>query len=680
MPPGASWRPCSAPPGGRWHEPARPRSRPCRAPLRPPAALDGSLNLARRPFVNTRPVMRVSLLLLGRSALLLLLGNVVAVLELPRRARPRSGTSSTAWSEPRSSAAADGSPSSRASLAGLDLERQNEQVAFLNQKIAERTFSWSLLFDRLAEVLPDDVRLIRLAPRQRERSEQARRRRRTREAAPQAERRVPLAIDGEAAERRGAAPSSSTICSPIPSFDESEPLPRDAATSRRHWSSSTFRSTYLPGGTPRGGGASEPPPVEERRTPGGPRRAGRGAGDREAADEEPATRSGASASGSGCRRCSSSWPTPRRSRSTGCGYAGRRRVARRRASTTQSRELDARRAGRERAGAARSSARATNEQQIAQLYDERFSTRSQRLTGITAEVKKLARKAGLEPQSICLPRGADRGFGLVKRSFIFAVKGTYLELRKFINLLELSDSFLTLEEVTLTGSAERAGAATSTSSSRPCSPRTRTAGAGRGERRRRRREVAVSPADAAEGAARRSSRSCALRRRLAVLAAGRCSAWAADDREPAPRAAASWPATRTAAAPAPAQLGGRAAPAPDAAPGDRVAGAARRRPRAAPAQLRRPGAIPGASSIRRRRRRRRSRRRRRRQAEEAEARGARRRRRPRAGRRPAAAAAEAASRSRRRSPAATWAASARPSGGSPSSPTARRSTTSERAT
>ena len=35
--------------------------------------------------------------------------------------------------------------------------------------------------------------------------------------------------------------------------------------------------------------------------------------------------------------------------------------------------------------------------------------------------------------------------------------GTYLELRKFINLLELSDSFLTLEEVTLAGETRGEG-------------------------------------------------------------------------------------------------------------------------------------------------------------------------------------------------------------------------------
>lgn len=92
-----------------------------------------------------------------------------------------------------------------------------------------------------------------------------------------------------------------------------------------------------------------------------------------------------------------------------------------------------------------------NEVEIRRLYDERFSTRSQRLTRITAEVRQLARTAGLEPRSFDYPEKPIEQYGLVKRSFAFSVNGTYLELRKFINLLELSDSFLTLEEVTLSG-------------------------------------------------------------------------------------------------------------------------------------------------------------------------------------------------------------------------------------
>jgi type IV pilus assembly protein PilO len=92
-----------------------------------------------------------------------------------------------------------------------------------------------------------------------------------------------------------------------------------------------------------------------------------------------------------------------------------------------------------------------NDVEIRRLYDERLSTRSQSLSRINAEVRKLARSAGLNPLTINYNEEQIEDYGLVKRSFSFAVDGTYIELRKFINLLELSESFLTLEEVTLSG-------------------------------------------------------------------------------------------------------------------------------------------------------------------------------------------------------------------------------------
>jgi len=95
-----------------------------------------------------------------------------------------------------------------------------------------------------------------------------------------------------------------------------------------------------------------------------------------------------------------------------------------------------------------------NRRLINQLYNERFATRSRRLTGITAEVKRLARQAGLDPRSLSYPEERIEEFSLVKRSFIFSVEGTYLELRRFINLLELSPSFLTLEKMSLSGNVE----------------------------------------------------------------------------------------------------------------------------------------------------------------------------------------------------------------------------------
>ncbi|HXO20733.1 MAG TPA: hypothetical protein VOA87_12520 [Thermoanaerobaculia bacterium] len=90
-----------------------------------------------------------------------------------------------------------------------------------------------------------------------------------------------------------------------------------------------------------------------------------------------------------------------------------------------------------------------NRQRVAALYEDRFSTRRHRLTEITAEVRGMAMKAGLDPREVSYPEEQIEDYGLVKRSFIFSVDGNYAELRKFIDLLERSESFLTLEDVTL---------------------------------------------------------------------------------------------------------------------------------------------------------------------------------------------------------------------------------------
>ena len=87
------------------------------------------------------------------------------------------------------------------------------------------------------------------------------------------------------------------------------------------------------------------------------------------------------------------------------------------------------------------------------LYQERLSTESARLTRVIAEVKDLATRAGLRPTAISYPSEPIEELGLRERSFVFGVEGTYADLRKLINLLELSDSFLILDQVGLTGAA-----------------------------------------------------------------------------------------------------------------------------------------------------------------------------------------------------------------------------------
>jgi len=96
-----------------------------------------------------------------------------------------------------------------------------------------------------------------------------------------------------------------------------------------------------------------------------------------------------------------------------------------------------------------------NRQRMAELYTSGFSTEPQRMTEILREVKRLAREANLEPRATSYPEETLEEYGLSKRSFVFSVEGTYFDLRKLINSLELSDYFLTLEDVALSESGGR---------------------------------------------------------------------------------------------------------------------------------------------------------------------------------------------------------------------------------
>jgi hypothetical protein len=125
------------------------------------AAWRPGLNLSRRPFTNGRPVTRVALLL-WLVGLLLLAANVASFWTY--FAGTRELREELVQAREKAAAEQDHQAQLESELAGLGLGRQNEQVEFLNAKIAERTFSWSLLFDRLAQVLPRDVRIDRLDP------------------------------------------------------------------------------------------------------------------------------------------------------------------------------------------------------------------------------------------------------------------------------------------------------------------------------------------------------------------------------------------------------------------------------------------------------------------------------------------------------------------------------------
>jgi Tfp pilus assembly protein PilO len=96
----------------------------------------------------------------------------------------------------------------------------------------------------------------------------------------------------------------------------------------------------------------------------------------------------------------------------------------------------------------------SSRQALDDLYRERFATQAERLTRLITEVKRLGLSAGLEPASISYPEESIDEYGLVRMSLVFTVKGSYPQLRTFINLLEVSDLFLVLERVGLSNAQD----------------------------------------------------------------------------------------------------------------------------------------------------------------------------------------------------------------------------------
>jgi Tfp pilus assembly protein PilO len=89
---------------------------------------------------------------------------------------------------------------------------------------------------------------------------------------------------------------------------------------------------------------------------------------------------------------------------------------------------------------------------IAELYDKRLGSEATRLTAVMLEVKHLARQAGLAGMEVINYQDEPvQGLPLIKKSITFSLQGTYDQLRAFIDLLELSATFLSLDEIRVHG-------------------------------------------------------------------------------------------------------------------------------------------------------------------------------------------------------------------------------------
>lgn len=93
-------------------------------------------------------------------------------------------------------------------------------------------------------------------------------------------------------------------------------------------------------------------------------------------------------------------------------------------------------------------------QAIEAIYADHFATEAERFTRLLREVRTLARQAGLSPQSFSYPKEEMTGEGLVRRSITFSVTGSYEQVRRLVNFFEISEQFITLEEIGLSGDAK----------------------------------------------------------------------------------------------------------------------------------------------------------------------------------------------------------------------------------
>jgi hypothetical protein len=216
------------------------------------------LNLARRPFLNSRPVLRISLLL-WLSGLLLLLGNVSLFWSYLSSSADKRTQIARGQEEIQRQQRRGQELQSR--LDSIDLMKLNEQIDFLNEKIEGRTFSWSLLVDRLVEVQPNDIRISRLSPRTGREAQRETRRSRTSRDRDRADQ-VPLTISGETRSDEALMVFVDNLFA-HPAFANPDLLREERLENNVVRFEVTVQ--YIPGGPPKGVVVEGAPRIEEGR-------------------------------------------------------------------------------------------------------------------------------------------------------------------------------------------------------------------------------------------------------------------------------------------------------------------------------------------------------------------------------------------------------------------------------
>jgi hypothetical protein len=98
------------------------------------------------------------------------------------------------------------------------------------------------------------------------------------------------------------------------------------------------------------------------------------------------------------------------------------------------------------------------ENDVLEVFNEHWSTQQERFTELFSEVMRLAQASSMVPASYSFRRGEAKrisiggprqNLGASEVAISFGVEGTYDQVRRLINLLELSRQFVIIERISL---------------------------------------------------------------------------------------------------------------------------------------------------------------------------------------------------------------------------------------
>ncbi|HUP66517.1 MAG TPA: hypothetical protein VM557_14695 [Thermoanaerobaculia bacterium] len=90
---------------------------------------------------------------------------------------------------------------------------------------------------------------------------------------------------------------------------------------------------------------------------------------------------------------------------------------------------------------------------IERVYSEIWATPEERLTPLLLEMRELARRSELQPPAVVYNQTTftEQQGGTSSLEISFGVRGSYRQIRRLINLIELSNQFVIIDEIGLNG-------------------------------------------------------------------------------------------------------------------------------------------------------------------------------------------------------------------------------------